>query len=241
MRTVNLHSAMRWVRAWLHRVNWRKRGRQGAAIAGSAALHFVFLICLLWHPQHSLRGTYGNSQGEDGASDGYDVGSLQLVKARSEDREIKDRARVENSTPNAGRQQAPVNAAEIAKANVVEPQTAPGGADDAVAQAAVDVGGGAPGAPDGDQSLLQQIARCLPVGERPSLRLAKLDLALDPSGNLSAVPRLNVDISQLSRDQVRAGNQIIQAVLQCGPYKLPQATTAMIELVPDFSAVRSDP
>lgn len=92
----------------------------------------------------------------------------------------------------------------------------------------------AAGASNGDQTLLQQISRCFPSGQHPSLPANMLDIQVDESGNLSAVPVVEIDLAASSPDQIKSANLIIQATLQCGPYALPTEASKTMRLVADF-------
>lgn len=97
------------------------------------------------------------------------------------------------------------------------------------------------GQPDGSQSLLRQIARCLPSGARPSLPFARLIIVLDKDGALSAAPRLATAMPYGSSDAIKDADRVVQAALQCGPYHTSSVAPQSLALVPDFSFLASLP
>jgi hypothetical protein len=97
------------------------------------------------------------------------------------------------------------------------------------------------GDPDGDQNLLRQIARCLPPGSRPVIPLAKLTIELDPTGALRLAPTMSSTLPYASKDEVREADRIVQAALQCGPYRTTAPSGQPLLLVPDFSFLATKP
>ncbi len=108
-------------------------------------------------------------------------------------------------------------------------------------QTTTQVAQGADGIPDGNQKLLDQIARCLPVDARPVLAGTKLDISLNDAGDLAAVPTLEMNLDSSSREQIAEANLIVQATLQCGPYQIGEKASRTFALMADFSKVSVNP
>lgn len=90
------------------------------------------------------------------------------------------------------------------------------------------------GDPGGRQNLLRQIARCLPSGRHPALKTTKLTIQLDSEGKLRAPPTVDLPRPLVSKDVIESADQVVQAALQCGPYKVG-TIASVFELVADFS------
>lgn len=92
------------------------------------------------------------------------------------------------------------------------------------------------GDPEGTQNILKRIAQCLPAGVRPALTSTRLNIQVDEEGALSAAPVFDADLLAFaSKEELEDANRVIQAALQCGPYREAGLTNANIDLVADFS------
>ena len=99
---------------------------------------------------------------------------------------------------------------------------------------AAETAGGDPRASD---DLLIQIARCLPPQLRPRLMAQRLVLRLDAGGALAAAPQIESALPLLTAQDRAEADRVVQAALQCGPYR--QASAAgVVSLAVDFSALR---
>ena len=88
---------------------------------------------------------------------------------------------------------------------------------------------------DGAATILTQIARCLPKGSRPHIPLAKLELDLDMDGNLRQPPRVVLADPLRSPADALEADHIVQAALQCGPYKVDSMQSNELSLPVDFA------
>ena len=88
---------------------------------------------------------------------------------------------------------------------------------------------------DGAATILAQIARCLPKASRPSLPLARLQLDLDMDGNLRQPPRVVLADPLRSPADALEADHIVQAALQCGPYKVDSMPSNELSLPVDFA------
>lgn len=218
---------------------WKKDSAVG--VASSLLLHASLAAIFLVANTNTLRGDAGKSDGVSGQGDGEWVvpATLALHHPLAE--------RLPTQASEAERSLVPDVSSEILQASphfdqqaAEERETSPDQIEKVPVEAGVQVGGAAPGQPDGSLGLLEQIARCLPDNVRPDLRPAMLTLELDETGKLRAVPALEVNTDTLTRDQLRASNMIIQASLQCGPYLTGASNGSTIQLAADFSQIASD-
>lgn len=85
--------------------------------------------------------------------------------------------------------------------------------------------------------LLNQIARCLPPMERPSLRFSQLTLAIGDDGRLRTPPEVRSTFPRLTEAERLAADRIVQAALLCGPYNKPEVAGRVVSLAADFSSV----
>lgn len=92
------------------------------------------------------------------------------------------------------------------------------------------------GDPAGSSDLLRQIARCLPSDFRPTLAFSQISLVFGDKGELRAAPEVSSVLPRLTAGDRLAADRIVQAALQCGPYKGAAATA--VSLPADFSAIR---
>lgn len=200
-----------------------RRGRMAAGIVVSCGLHLLILLLLF------------PSQRFDGHSlqTGYSVGGKTVGKDDADQVEIW----LVTGVPETAPPKPPVPPVPSLPAPL-QPQTARPQATKSEDRA--DIQGPKPAdGGTGDQTLLAQLARCLPPDVHPALTTAFLDLNLDDKGVLSAVPRMEIDLDTASPADIRAANSVIQAALQCGPYIVPDHKAGQFKLVPDFSALTS--
>ena len=218
---------------------WKKDKAVG--VATSLVLHASLAAMFLVANTNTLRGDAGKSDGVSGQGDGEWVVPVTLAFQRP----LAEPVSAQASEP----EQPPISevsseilsvSPQFVEHTSEERKTSPGQTEKVLAESGVQVGGAAPGRPDGSLSLLEQIARCLPNNVRPDLRPAMLTLDLDETGKLRAVPALEVNTDTLTRDQLRASNMVIQASLQCGPYLTGASNGSTIQLAADFSQIASD-
>jgi len=93
------------------------------------------------------------------------------------------------------------------------------------------------GDPASDAELIAQIARCLPLEERPHLRFSTLAISVSADGSLAAPPLVTSPFPRLSAEDRLVADHIVQAALQCGPYK--SAGGQVITLPADFSSIQT--
>lgn len=227
--------------------HFQRRGPLVLASAASVSIHAALLIFLLSQPRTGILGNSGISSGPGGKSDGSAPAFADLVpasvKGEANSATLPADGSPEDATSSIDETvpQEQDHAADIDGQTGVtgadQPKSQPAAGENGLADQAADGEGGSPGLPDGQLALLVQIARCLPPGIRPDLRPGTLSISVDPQGALSAVPALNIDVSRLTKDQLRDANYVVQAALQCGPYGLTQDLALTVDLVPDFSAV----
>lgn len=204
--------------------------RKLAAAAISISCHLIVVAAFLWSGNETLRGQASHSL--DGAGDDGDAAmppiDLKLIKARSEARNAIDAPTAQMPVPASDAMLPSVTTDEPTMVETVAPknETIP-------PSAAMPADTVADGKTHADQNILDQIARCLPPGVRPSLS-AKLDLRLDATGNLAAAPQLEWVGGQGSRDAIAAENAVVQAALQCGPYVVPNGAGSFA-IAADFS------
>lgn len=208
--------------------------RRVLAACGSVAAHAAIVVFLVWQPHTGIRGSLGRHDGAQGQGAGFDPVFADLVS-----RHATGQTRPLLPAPQQPVEAIPANASDVADTAALTPSPdniATPGEPGLSAQTTLS-GGAAPGTPNGQHALLEQIARCLPPDARPSLKTASLRLSLDGGGHLTAAPRLEVDVTRLTEMQLRGANQIVQAAMQCGPYVVTQGQMAMIDIVPDFTGV----
>lgn len=212
----------------------------------SIALHLALVVALMLHQNAALKGNRGSAGGLVGAGDGLNTfqvavipGPVEAFRTEMISEDVQNtEVRSEPEAPMADPQiSEPVDNIRTSSErrpdqNKSEPVTQLSSSNGELSKF-----GASPGQLDGAQTLLEQIARCLPKGVRPDLSPAVLTIALDETGRLRAVPTLNVDTSRLSREQLRSSNLIIQAGLQCGPYNLGAEGDTVLELPADFSSL----
>ncbi len=210
----------------------RSASRRAIAVAASAALHAGLLLALLWQPHAGIRGDMGRTYGAEGQGAGYDPVLAELISqhaARARHAPLATPPPAGGRAPGAPVPAETASEAQLASTIAVDTQ---GSAAQAIAGS-----GAVPGVPDGKDALLEQIARCLPPNERPRLKGASLRISVDGSGNLTAAPRLEVDVTQLTQQELRSANQVVQAAIQCGPYVVNKGEVAMFDIVPDFISI----
>ncbi|MFT3997441.1 MAG: hypothetical protein QM667_08540 [Asticcacaulis sp.] len=227
------------MKAQIFRISRIVRRDNVIGLASSFIIHVALLVCLLSGGRDVLMGAAGLGTGATGTGRGdfaFDVeyfpepGSVKDVVA-------SEAIRRENAPPATElHDRLPDSTAQVEAV----PDTTDTPKTGAITTLAGQTGGAAPGDIHGSQTLLKQIARCLPKDVRPDLRPATLTLALDETGRLRAVPALSVDTATLTRDQLRYSNLIVQASLQCGPYITGTSAEATLELTADFSQVGAD-
>jgi len=88
-----------------------------------------------------------------------------------------------------------------------------------------------------DAELIAQIARCLPLEERPHLQFSTLAISVSADGSLAAPPLVTSPFPRLNAEDRLAADHIVQAALQCGPYK--SASGQVITLPADFSSIQT--
>ena len=91
------------------------------------------------------------------------------------------------------------------------------------------------GDPASDAELVAQIARCLPLDERPLLQFSTLVISVSADGSLAAAPLVTSGFPRLTAKDRLEADHIVQAALQCGPYK--SASGQVIALPADFSSI----
>jgi hypothetical protein len=106
---------------------------------------------------------------------------------------------------------------------------------DGTRRGAFEARGGDPHAAD---ELLAQIARCLPASLRPRLVAQRLILKLDAGGALAAAPLIESTLPLITAEQRAEADRVVQAALQCGPYRQASAAGQEVSLTVDFSTVR---
>lgn len=105
---------------------------------------------------------------------------------------------------------------------------------DGKTRGAGETAGGDPRAAD---DLIVQIARCLPPTLRPRLLAQRLVLKLDAGGALTAAPAIDSAVPIVTADDRAAADRVVQAALQCGPYRQADASERQVSLAVDFSSV----
>lgn len=269
-RTPNLlRMASRLLSGWFveaRTAEQRKRvrlRRQALGLACSLAIHFAIFAALLWMGVGRLIGEThadmggGRPEGLDGQSMSFVIVSMAHSNAVGQTQSTAPAASASTGGPTAlnTRLQTPDG---LLPPNAKAEQG--DSAKDAIAHdaataltpsspAAAAEANGVPnrvasqqgGDPDGNQNLLRQIARCLPPGSRPVIPFAKLTIELDQNGGLRLAPTLNASMPYASKDVVREADRIVQAALQCGPYRTSAPVGPAISLVPDFSFLTSNP
>lgn len=199
------------------------------AVTASVACHLILIMAFLWAGKDGLRGQVSPSL-EGSAMDGDAAAmpiDLKVLRGQEEGQAVR---RV-SPEPSVVAVKAPAMPAE--NASDKEAAQASTSAEPAAQLSnALPADSLADGRADGTQDILSQIARCLPDGVRPALP-ARLDLTLDAKGELVAAPRME-QAANAARD-VKAENLVVQAALQCGPYKMPGGGS--FEIAADFSKV----
>ena len=210
--------------------------------------HLVIFDLLIWSHHHTLLGRDGAASSGNDSAGMPGMIPLDVVllsppanRAGSVENAARNAAEPEPAvTPVPQKSSVPVLPVDAEKEQAdanSQPVVAPLSNSPLSAEAAAP----AAGDPAGDQALLDQIARCLPANERPVLAANKLNISLDPQGELAAVPTLDIDLDRSSRDMVAEANMIVQATLQCGPYKMTDHMARTLTLVADFSAAHITP
>lgn len=109
---------------------------------------------------------------------------------------------------------------------------------DGTRRGAAESAGGNPRSAD---ELLVQIARCLPGTLRPHLWAQRLILKLDANGALADAPTIDSTMPMLTAADRAAADRVVQAALQCGPYRSTAANPRVVALAVDFSGVGAGP
>ncbi|MBP2161255.1 MULTISPECIES: hypothetical protein [Asticcacaulis] len=207
--------------------------RRVLAACGSVAVHAVLILFLVWQPHTGIHGNLGRYDGTEGQGAGFDPVFAELVSRHAA------QTRLTKPAPPQPVEAVALDASDPADtaAQTPSPDNIATPGDPGLPAQTTLSGGAAPGTPNGQHALLEQIARCLPPDARPSLKTASLRLSVDGGGHLTAAPRLEVDVTRLTETQLRGANQIVQAAMQCGPYVVTQGQVAMIDIVPDFTGI----
>lgn len=95
---------------------------------------------------------------------------------------------------------------------------------------------GAAGGGANAMGVLAEVARCLPAGMRPQLSLATLTLSADQEGKLIAAPVVVFPSASISKEDAQTADLIVQAALQCGPYRDLQLKGRSVAVPADFTA-----
>jgi len=215
----------------------------------SAALHLLLAGGLLVHPLTSSFGAPGNDIGTGipvALVSGFASGGASVGPVESDAPEAA--AEVE---PQTAEQSPPLDTGSdlvelpkpIEDQDAARPRRRAAMALAHLGQAANTFDGavGADGAQGGNPTaasdLLGQIARCLPPDFRPRLAFSRLTLSIDANGRLNAAPAVSTALPQIDRASRAAADRIVQAVLLCGPYSHPDATSRVVVLPADFSQV----
>jgi len=228
-------------------VVWR---RLGFAALFSLILHALVLGLLVAH--QSLPAV-GNLSCDDGAEPGNKPVYLSLTKGSQSAHDAMALEKPAHSTTetwttsksfasHSGTSEAPDDTLDSSpSAASVSPvysrnlaDYAPRYVSDSAAESAAAPG---TGSPNGDQILLQEIAKCFPAGTTPSLPSVRLQIEVDGNGNLSTTPVTDIDLAKSSPDDIRAANAIIQATLLCGPYQLPPSAKGHASVLANFSSL----
>jgi len=106
--------------------------------------------------------------------------------------------------------------------------------DDAERRGARETAGGDPRAAS---ALLAQIARCLPPQLRPRMPAQRLVLKIGVDGALGAAPAIDSLIPLLTATERAEADRVVQAALQCGPYRDTPSAGQAVSLTVDFSAI----
>ena len=206
------------------------RFRRFSSAAGiSVACHLIIVMAFLWVGNQKLEGQPSPSL-DGGTADGDAAVmplDLKLINGKGEAQSSQDASSASSTSalPTGVQPAATTMSVENASASVASEQTA--------TSTAMPADTLADGQSDADQHILEQIARCLPQGVRPSLT-ARLNLQLDGQGNLAAAPSLDWVGSDRDTASLSVENSVVQAALQCGPYIVPNGG-GTFAIAADFS------
>lgn len=220
------------------------------AVSASLGLHAVLLAMLFWHQPPTMLGAPSAVDGQGvyaGAvylSLERPAGPMPEQKIRAKSAAALSQSDTTSSASDGGSHPLVAEQKEFEDASVSQPSSSGevrnaslSAAHPAATISAATADVAATGDPDGNQTLLQQIAKCFPVGTAPSLPTVHLQIQVDAGGNLSATPVTDIDLGKSSPEDIRAANTIIQATMLCGPYRLPPETKRRASLLADFSQV----
>lgn len=141
--------------------------RAAVGAAASVALHVCLLLCLIWQNHTGIRGDSGRYDGAHGLGAGYDPVFAQLVSQQVADARTGALITSQVTEPPMLEPSAPADAGSL-----MQPARAAFPEAEGEAVQTLETGGAAPGTADGQHTLLEQIARCLPPNERPNTCVA---------------------------------------------------------------------
>lgn len=213
----------------------RRDRRRSLALGASVVLHSLFGAWLL---TSALRTGTGAGVGTAiGAGPGL---AVSLVSALPSSREAPSQVETRNLLVE---QPQPAKPEPLpADQSLVDPTPTPATETSPQSEQADSVRTASSGAPaqsggggNSDSSgVLAEVARCLPAGLRPRLALTTLTLAANQDGALSAAPVVTFAGPNVSKDDARTADLIVQAALQCGPYQNPSLKGGTLVLPADF-------
>jgi hypothetical protein len=224
----------------------RLKARSRGAL-GSVLIHVLIVLGLmsagLARPLGLARTSAGGGQPNlvEGRALTVTLTSLDPQSAPEAPKSAPTSAPPPGGSSAAARQQSAANTDLTAEPSKDPGETTPSARPDHAASAAAASGAASlpvdvqAGQPHGSEDLLRQIARCLPSSLRPNIPFARLVLVLGKDGALRAAPQIDVSVPFASRDTVRDADRVVQAALQCGPYRMSSGAPQHVSVVPDFS------
>lgn len=231
------------------RITLPERRRGAAALSSSVALHALMLLVLLAQTAGRAFGLPGQDPDGlgiqvslvDGFAGGNPTRGAEGVKARDpivrqSPSEISSDAvplhSVESQTPQELAFATKAMGGGPAGRSLAKGREGDAGGSEQGSNSAKATSGGRP---TGSADLLRQIARCLPPDFRPRLAFSQIRLAFGAKGELIAAPNVSSPLPRLTAGDRLAADRIVQAALQCGPYRGAEGT--QVALAADFSGI----